>query len=156
MQLDVVNSVVSNPSHYENLGQNFIDSVKSVDLNFLGLNISEKASLTNFSVIIPILSLAFSFLQIFIMLKQNSMPQTMKTGKIMLYVMPVFSFFLPLGAPIGILIYWITNYVVQIFQSLSLNRFCSFDEIKKQAEQELENIRKNKKPDGLTNKQLKI
>ena len=155
-QLDLINNVVSNPGHYSSLGQNFIDSVNSIDLNFLGLNISEKASLFNFSVIISILSLTFSFLQMWLMLKQNSMPQGMKMGKIMLFIMPVFSFGLTLSLPIGISIYWITNYVVQIFQTILLNKFYDCEEIKDQALKELENIKKNKKPGGLTNKQMKF
>ena len=156
VQLGVINDALSSPDHYQVLGSKFLNSINSFDLNFLGLNLSEKASLTSITLIVPILSMAFSFLQMLIMIKQNNMQTNVKFGKVIMYVSPIFSFFIGFSAPLALSIYWMTNYVVQIFQSLFLNKFCNFEDIKKQTMLELDRIRKNKKSDGLTSKQSKI
>ena len=148
VQLNLISDVVSNPSNYQSLGDEVVDSIKSIDLNFLGFNIGEVASLSSITVIFPILALVFSFLQIYISFKTNSMPTNNTvnpTLKVMLFVMPFVSVFISLTIPIGVSLYWIVGYILQIIQILVLNKVCNMNELKEKAMQEFEAIRKKNK-----------
>ncbi len=147
MQLNLISDVVSNPAKYSSLGLDVVESIKSIDLNFLGFNIGNVPNLTSFAAVFPILSLVFSFLQNIVGLKTNSMPTAGGSFafKVLMFSMPVVSLFISLSLPIGISIYWIAGYIVQILQTLALSKFCNFDELKRKAVEEVEMVRRNKK-----------
>lgn len=155
-EINLINEVINHPQKYEALGSNFVDSVSSINLNFLGFNLGHVANLTSISILIPILAFVFSFLQSIIMLKFNGMQQGGSVIKIMLFIGPIMSFFIALSVPIGVSIYWITSYILQIFQSLLFNKFFNFEQIKKDAILEFERIRKNKKSSGKIGNAAKI
>lgn len=147
IQLNLINDVVADPSKYSALGSDVVESIKSIDLNFLGFNIGKVPNLTSFAVVFPILSLVFSFLQNIVGLKTNSMPTTGGSSalKILMFGMPIVSLFISLNLPIGISIYWIVGYIVQILQTLALSKFCNFNELREKAVEEVEMVRRNKK-----------
>lgn len=143
-QINLINNVISHPDRFEGVGEAFVDSVCSIDLNFLGFNLVKVANLTSIAILIPIFALVFSFLQTLIMLKKKNMMQMTGFFKFFMLIMPVFSCFITLTVPIGVSIYWIVGYIFQIFQSLFLDKFCNFEQIRQEAVLEFERIRKNK------------
>lgn len=156
IQINLINDVIANPNRYESLGSNFIESVRSINLNFLGFNLGKPADLISYAILIPIFSLVFSFLQTLIMTKQNSATPATGVLKFFMFVMPCFSCFITLVVPIGVSVYWIVSYILQVFQSLFLNKMCNFEQIRRNAILEFEQIRKNKKNRTQTGNKAKI
>lgn len=148
MQLNLINDLLKTPEKYSILGSDVVDSIKTIDLNFLGFNIGEISKISSITIIFPILALVFSFIQIFVSFKTNSMPETNSGSpsfKIIMFTMPIFSVWISLTVPIGVSLYWIVGYVLQIVQSLILNKVCNVKQLREDAVAEIEAIRKNKK-----------
>ncbi len=148
IQLNVISDVINNQDKYNSLGQDVIESIKTIDLNFLGFNIGEVAKVSSITIIFPILALIFSFLQLYISFKTNSMPSTNgqnPTLKVMMFVMPLLSIWISLTVPIGVSLYWIVGYILQIIQILILNKVCNINKIKEQAMKEIEEMKKKNK-----------
>ncbi len=147
MQLNLISDVVNNSSNYSSLGSDVVESIKTIDLNFLNFNIGEIANIHSLSIIFPILALIFSFLQIFISFKTNSMPNTTAGAtsfKFIMFTMPIFSVWISLTVPIGVSLYWIVGYIIQIVQSLILNKYCNMKKLKEEAVLQIENARKKR------------
>ena len=146
MQLNVISDVINNQDRYSSLGPDVIESIKTIDLNFLGFNIGEVAKISSITIIFPILALIFSFLQLYISFKTNSMPTanngTNPTLKVMMFVMPILSIWISLTVPIGVSLYWIVGYILQILQILILNKVCNVNKLREQAIEELEEMKK--------------
>lgn len=148
IQLNVINDLVADPSKYSELGEDVVSSIKGFNLEFLGLNLGEVASLSSITIIVPIVALVLSFLSIFISMKTNSVSADMPGGgsmKIIMFIMPVFSCWITLTVPMGVSLYWIIGYVFQIGQVLVLNKVCNIQKLKEQAILEFEHTRKNRK-----------
>ncbi len=148
IQLNVINDLVADPSKYSELGEDVVNSIKSFNLEFLGLNLGEVASLSSITIIVPIVALVLSFLVMLISMKTNSASADMPGGgsmKIIMFIMPIFSFWITLTAPMGVSLYWITGYVFQIGQVLFLNKVYNIQKLKEQAILEFEQTRKKKK-----------
>ena len=99
-------------------------------------------------MIVPILSLILSFLSIFISMKINGSAENvpgMSGMKFVMFFMPVFSFIIALSVPMGVVLYWIIGYILQIAQVLVLSRFYNVQDLKEAAAKEFEQTRKNKK-----------
>ena len=146
MQLNVISDVINNQDRYSSLGSDVIESIKTIDLNFLGFNIGEVAKISSITIIFPILALIFSFLQLYISFKTNSMPTvnngTNPTLKVMMFVMPILSIWISLTVPIGVSLYWIVGYILQILQILILNKVCNVNKLREQAIEEVEEMKK--------------
>ena len=148
MQLNLISDVINSPSKYSKLGSDVVESIKTIDLNFFGFNIGEVSKVSSITIIFPILALVFSFLQILVSHKTNSMPNTNTGGpsfKIVMFTMPLFSVWICLTVPIGVSIYWIVGYILQIIQILILNKVCNVNELKQQMVAEIESKRKKGK-----------
>ncbi len=149
IQLNLISDVLNNSDKYQSLGPDALEAIKSINLNFLGFNLGEKATFNSATIIFPILALVFSFLSIFVSFKTNSMPKTDNGNpafKVMMFIMPVISIYISLTVPIGVTLYWIVGYVAQIIQTLILYKICNMDELKEKAIAEIEEIRKKNKP----------
>ncbi len=147
-QLNVINDFSLNPNKYEELGEGFADAVRAIDLNFLGFNLGDIANFSSITMIVPILSLILSFLSIFISMKINGSAENvpgMSGMKFVMFFMPVFSFIIALSVPMGVVLYWIIGYILQIAQVLVLSRFYNVQDLKEAAAKEFEQTRKNKK-----------
>ncbi len=147
-QLNVINDFSLNPHKYEELGEGFADAVRTIDLNFLGFNLGDIANFSSITMIVPILSLILSFLSIFISMKINGTAENvpgMSSMKVIMFFMPVFSFIIALSVPMGVVLYWIIGYILQIAQVLVLSRFYNVQDLKEAAAKEFEQTRKNKR-----------
>lgn len=148
IQLNVINDLAADPSKYGELGEDVVNSIKGFNLEFLGINLGEVASLYSITIIVPIVALVLSFLSMFISMKTNSVSTDMPGGgsmKIMMFVMPIISCWITLTVPMGVALYWIIGYVFQIGQVLVLNKVCNVQALKEEATLEFEQIRKNRK-----------
>lgn len=90
-----------------------------------GMSVLDTPSWTSISVLIPILSTAFQFLQTKLSLsgtqqKDNPAASSMKTMNIFL---PIMSGFICFMMPIGAGLYWIVTSVVQIVQQFFINKY---------------------------------
>ncbi|MGN0166336.1 MAG: YidC/Oxa1 family membrane protein insertase [Lachnospiraceae bacterium] len=100
---------------------------------FLSLNIFDKPSLKNITILIPLVSVLLNYLQTHISMaltktkdnekkkKKSSQPDPMDSMKTMNVVMPIFSGIITLSLPIGVGIYWITSSIVTIILQLIIN-----------------------------------
>lgn len=148
IQLSLISDVVNSPDKYISLGSDVVNSIKEIDLNFLGFNVGEIAKISSITVIFPILALIFSFLQVLVTNKTNSMPKTTAGGpsfKVVMFIMPLFSVWICLSVPIGVSLYWIVGYILQIVQILILNRICNIPKLKEEFVKEIEQRRKKRK-----------
>ena len=148
VQLNLISDVVNFPFRYESLGSDIVNSIQSIDLNFFGFNIGEIAKINSITVLFPILALIFSFLQVIISYKTNSMPNTnagSPSFKFIMFTMPIFSIWISLTVPIGVSLYWIVGYILQIIQILILNKICNMSELREKVVAEIEEIRKKSK-----------
>ena len=93
-----------------------------------GLNILNNPGLKSISILIPILSTAFQFLQTKISMSSNKNKNakddpTMASMKSMNIFLPIMSGFICFMMPIGAGLYWIISSVVQIIQQIFINRY---------------------------------
>ncbi len=148
IQLHLVNDIINNPLRYSSLGDGFINSVQSINLNFLTFNLADFVDLMSMSIIFPILATILSILQSVVMVKLDNTNMLMQSGGVMkfiIFVTPILNFFIALNWPIGVSVYSITNYFFQIIQSLVIKRFVNFKKIVDQATEELKLMKGKKK-----------
>lgn len=142
---DVVNAMFVN---------NNVDNINHVN-NFFGLNLTEVPGFAfRVAIIIPILSLIFQFLSMKVTNVQTSddptQQATMGTMKTMMYIMPIFSFFVCVNVPCGVGLYWAVGAFISFITTICTNAYfkhCDMDKIleKSMAKAAKKNAKKKKK-----------
>ena len=142
---DVVNAMFVN---------NNVDNINHVN-NFFGLNLTEVPGFAfRAATIIPILSLIFQFLSMKVTNVQTSddptQQATMGTMKTMMYIMPIFSFFVCVNVPCGVGLYWAVGAFISFITTICTNAYfkhCDMDKIleKSMAKAAKKNAKKKKK-----------
>ena len=142
---DVVNAMFVN---------NNVDNINHVN-NFFGLNLTEVPGFAfRAAIIIPILSLIFQFLSMKVTNVQTSddptQQATMGTMKTMMYIMPIFSFFVCVNVPCGVGLYWAVGAFISFITTICTNAYfkhCDMDKIleKSMAKAAKKNAKKKKK-----------
>ena len=125
-------------SHYAEITANpavaeFADKLKSINFNFLGLNLSDTPQLAFWNVgtwaafvlfLIPFISAGLSYLQMAV--AQKSQPavdrQAGQTAKTMNLMMPLMSLWICFSMPALMGVYWIEQSVLAMIQEEILNR----------------------------------
>ncbi len=100
-------------------------TVEKLNFWFCGLDLSQKPELMylNWLWLIPILSAATAYLSSYIMQKlQGTTVQQEGTMKTMNMIMPLMSAYFCFILPAGVGIYWVMSNIVQIIQTLVLNK----------------------------------
>lgn len=134
-----------------------VDNIKQI-YNFFGLDMTvvPHFALTT-AIIIPILSLIFQFLSMKVTPMQTSddpaQQATMGTMKTMMYIMPIFSFFVCVNVPCGVGLYWATGSFISFLTTVGTNvyfKHCDMDKLleksmKKAAKKNAKKKKKNKK-----------
>ena len=98
----------------------------------------------NALLIIPLISFAFAFAQLFvqqaIQKKQNPQMAAAQPGsaKLMLYIMPFISLWIAFTVPAGAGFYWALSYLVGIVQTLVTAKFWPADKIRAEAKAKME------------------
>lgn len=147
-QLAVVNDVQQHADKYSSLGADFVNSIKGLNMSFLGMDTGVRPSAGDITILIPILAFVFSLLSVFVSMKSNPTTANAPGGKgmkIFMFGMPLFSLFIAFTVPIGVGLYWIIGSVCMVVQSLILNRIYNPIALREQAKAEMELRRKNKK-----------
>lgn len=131
-----------------------VDNIKQI-YNFFGLDLTTVPhfALTT-AIIIPVLSLIFQFLSMKVTPMQGSddptQQATMGTMKTMMYVMPIFSFFVCVNVPCGVGLYWAMGSFISFITTLCTNAYfkhCDMDKLleKSMAKAAKKNAKKKKK-----------
>lgn len=139
-------------------GKGIVENVKSINFNFLGINLGEQPSWKFWTMrswseigglLIPIVSGGLNYLAMFISQKTNdtvitddagnkdAASATAQTGKAMTFMMPLVSVVFGYIMPLGLSIYWIAQSVLGIVQDYFLTKhyrkiYDAEDEIKRQ------------------------
>ena len=140
-------------------GKGIVENVKSINFNFLGINLGEQPSWKFWTMrswsefgglLIPIVSGGLNYLAMFISQKTNDTVITddkgnrddasaaaAQTGKAMTFMMPLVSVVFGYIMPLGLSIYWIAQSVLGIAQDYFLTKhyrkiYDAEDEIKRQ------------------------
>lgn len=140
-------------------GKGIVENVKSINFNFLGINLGEQPSWKFWTMrswseigglLIPIVSGGLNYLAMFISQKTNdtvitddkgnrddASAATAQTGKAMTFMMPLVSVVFGYIMPLGLSIYWIAQSILGIVQDYFLTKhyrkiYDAEDEIKRQ------------------------
>lgn len=131
-----------------------VDNIKHI-YNLFGLDLTAVPhfALTT-AIIIPILSLIFQFLSMKVTPMQGSddptQQATMGTMKTMMYIMPIFSFFVCVNVPCGVGLYWAMGSFISFITTVCTNvyfKHCDMDKLleKSMAKAAKKNAKKKKK-----------
>ena len=131
-----------------------VDNIKQI-YNFFGLDLTAVPHFAlTAAIIIPVLSLIFQFLSMKVTPMQGSddptQQATMGTMKTMMYVMPIFSFFVCVNVPCGVGLYWAMGSFISFITTVCMNAYfkrCDMDKIleKSMAKAAKKNAKKKKK-----------
>ena len=104
-----------------------VPEVIQMDYTFLGMNLTETASLSNLSILwlIPVLSGLTSLLSTWLMQQKQKKdnPQMAQSTSMMTMMMPMMSVYFGFVLPAGVGIYWIMNNLLTSLQDLILNKY---------------------------------
>ena len=127
-QINIYQSVIQNPAAYASVGADVIEKIQSLNMTFLGLDLSGTPNLPwqggwNWLVLIPLLSGATALLSSIISMKNSpNMGQAGASMKMTMYLMPLISIWFTFMVPVGVGVYWTLSNVFTCVQSLILNK----------------------------------
>lgn len=121
---------------------------KNVDYSFFGIPLSAMPDWNSVYLIIPILSLisqlAVTFISQYYQRKNNPGANKMGMGmNLMLYIMPLFSFYITFKFPAGLGLYWTLSAVYSLIQTVILNKIYTPERVEKMVEKD---SKKKKRP----------
>ncbi|MCI8648607.1 MAG: membrane protein insertase YidC [Anaerotruncus sp.] len=159
-QLKVIGVIQQNPELFSGL-EGLANSVGTLNLNFLGIDLTQTPSLGSFNIlwVIPILSFITSLL-----LSLFTMKQTQSAGdeaaaaagmtKGMMLMMPLMSGYFAFILPAGVGIYWVISNVLMALQTYLLNKFMNPTEMAEKAKAEYEARREQQRKEKIEAKRL--
>lgn len=126
----------------------FSKDLKAVDYTFFGIPLSVMPTWKSFYLIIPILSLisqlVLTILSQHYQRKNNPGANKMGMGmNAMLYIMPLFSFWISFSFPAGLGLYWTLSAVYSLIQTVILNKIYTPERVEKMVEKD---SKKKKRP----------
>ena len=131
-----------------------LDNIQHI-YNFFGIDLTTVPGFAlTAAIIIPILSLVFQFLSMKVTPMQNSddpsQQAAMGTMKMMMYVMPIFSFFICVNVPCGVGLYWAAGSFISFLTTIGTNIYFKHCDMDKLLEKSMEraakkNAKKKKK-----------
>jgi YidC/Oxa1 family membrane protein insertase len=141
-EISILNSVKANPEAYAAVGQDIIASIQSLDMHFLGLDLSvfpnqviqwgfsgeALATLLNPIILIPLLSGGTALLMSLVTMRNTPSANASGMGTMML-MMPLMSLWFTFMVPAGVGLYWTMSNLVAVVQSLIMNKFWNPKEI---------------------------
>lgn len=138
-QLNLIADRYGNGSAVASAIHDNIQNIKSANDFLFGINLTETPGWRwSVLLIIPVASFVFQLLSMLVM-PQNSTgdPQqdsSMKSMKTMMFIMPLFSFFITINVPAGLGLYWATSALISFLITVSTNAYYSHKDIGKIAE----------------------
>ena len=134
-QIALVGAVKQNPDAFSALDPEVVSRITSLDLNFLGLDLSTVPSFGfHLLVLIPILSALTSLLLSLVTMKATSAmtkgnPGAGATNVMMMVLMPLMMLWFTASVPAGVGIYWTVSNLIAMVQTVILNKFYNVDEM---------------------------
>ncbi|MCD7771064.1 MAG: YidC/Oxa1 family membrane protein insertase [Oscillospiraceae bacterium] len=125
-----------------------VDLCSDFDYTFLGIDLGDYPSWRSVLVLIPILSLALQLILTFVsqyFTKKKGGAATSGSMKIMLYAMPLLSFWIAFSFPAGIGIYWIFSSLLSLVQTVGLNLYLTPARVDKIIAKDNEKAKKKRK-----------
>lgn len=154
-QINIYQSVVADPTKYAAVGSDIIAQIQSMDMNFLGMNLSTTPNLPwqggwSWLVLIPILSAATAMLSSIISMRNNpAMGNTGAGMKGMMYLMPLMSLWFTFLVPAGVGIYWTMSNVFSCLQMVILNKIYNPKEVAEKIKAEAEERAKQEREERI-------
>lgn len=132
---------------YDVIEEGLGDKFKEIDYTFFGIPLSAMPSWSSIYVLIPIISflaqMALTLVSQYYQKKNNQDAAQMGGGmKLMLFIMPLFSFWISFSFPAGLGLYWTLSAVYTLIQTVILNKVYTPDRVEKMIEAD---AKKNKK-----------
>lgn len=123
------------------------DFCADFDYTFLGVYLGDYPSWNSWLILIPIISflsqLAVTIISQYYTKKQNgAAANANKSMTAMLYIMPLFSFWIAFSYPAGLGIYWIFSAVLSLLQTVFLHMYLTPERVDKMTEKENKKKRK--------------
>ncbi len=134
------------------------EELERVDYTFFGIPLSEMPSWSSLYVLIPISSFLFQLILTFISQRyqKKNNPAAASTGmgmNLMLYIMPLFSFYIAFRFPVGLGLYWTLSSFYSLIQTVVLNKIYTPEKVEAMAEKD---AKKKKKKKGFYQKALEM
>lgn len=134
------------------------DELVDIDYTFFGISLSEMPSWTSLYVLIPISSFLFQLILTFISQRyqKKNNPTAASTGmgmNIMLYIMPIFSFYIAFSFPVGLGLYWTLSSFYSLIQTVVLNKIYTPERVEAMVQKD---SKKKKKKKGFYQKALEM
>ena len=125
------------------------DELKRVDYTFFGIPLSEMPSWSSIYLLIPVSSFLFQLILTFIsqryQKKNNPTANSAGMGmNLILYIMPIFSFYIAFSFPVGLGLYWTLTSFYSLIQTVVLNKIYTPEKVEAMAEKDTKK-KKNKK-----------
>lgn len=123
------------------LPETVVEASEEIEYDIFGVFLGNMPSWSNILVLIPILSLVLQLVVTFVsqkFMKRNNPSAQMGMGgmNIMLYTMPLISFWIAFTFPAGVGIYWIAQSLFALIQTVVLNLYYTPERIDKINEKE--------------------
>ena len=125
------------------------EELKRVDYTFFGIPLSEMPSWSSIYLLIPVSSFLFQLILTFISQRyqKKNNPTANSTGmgmNLILYIMPIFSFYIAFSFPVGLGLYWTLTSFYSLIQTIVLNKIYTPEKVEAMAEKDAKK-KKNKK-----------
>lgn len=138
--------------------KNINEELKNVDYTFFGIPLSEMPSWSSLYVLIPISSFLFQLILTFVSQRyqKKNNPGAAGTGmgmNLMLYIMPIFSFYIAFKFPVGLGLYWTLSSFYSLIQTIVLNKIYTPEKVEAMAEKD---AKKKKKKKGFYQRALEM
>jgi len=150
-QLRIISGVQDNPSAYAAMGQEAIAKIQTINLSFLGMDLTLTPSVSMFGeifsnynpiIFIPVLAGVSALISTIQMQRQQAITNPGASAnpgmKGMMYMMPVFSVWVSFSVPAGVGLYWFYSNITQMGQTLVMNKIYNPKEIAEKAKKALE------------------
>lgn len=132
--------------------------LKRVDYTFFGIPLSEMPSWTSIYLLIPVSSFLFQLILTFISQRyqKKNNPTASSTGmgmNLILYIMPIFSFYIAFSFPVGLGLYWTLTSFYSLIQTIILNNIYTPERVEAMIAKE---SKKKKKKKGFYQRALEM
>lgn len=150
VQLGIIRAVKLNPADYTSIGSEAIEKIMDLNLNFLGMDLTQTPSTSMFGeifttgfnilLLVPILSGVSSLVMSLLSMKSTAMsqPEGAGTMKGMMLTMPLMSTWIAFTVPAGVGMYWFFSNLCSIVQTYVLNKVYNPEKIVEKARADYE------------------
>ncbi len=135
---------------FDVIDESLNEQLAEIDYTFFGISLSEMPGWTSLYILVPISSLLLQLILTFVSQRyQKKNNPTAASGgmgmNLMLYIMPLFSFYIAFKFPVGLGLYWTLTSFYSLIQTIVLNKIYTPQRVEQMLEKESKNKKKKKK-----------